>query len=97
MQDKDQEEAKFKMSVGVGVMNCVDNTDAKNLSIMTVKGSGGRLNKITLTRLDVMCVCFVKKGNPVLRNKVMSVVVICQKKSRHRKEISSSTSRTTPD
>ena len=29
--------------------------------------------------------CFVKKGNPVLRKKVMSVV-ICRRKSRHRKE-----------
>ena len=70
----------------MSVMNCADNTDAKNLSIMTVKGIGGRLNKITVTRLDVMCVCFVNKGNPVLRKKVMSVVVICHRKSRHRRE-----------
>ena len=60
------------MSVGTGVMNCADDT--------------GDRNKITVTRLDVMCMCFVKKGNPVLRKKVMSVVVICQRKSRHRKE-----------
>ena len=33
-----------------------------------------------------MCMCFVKKGNPVLRKKVMSVVVICQRKCGHRKE-----------
>ena len=33
-----------------------------------------------------MCLCFVKKGNPVLRKKVMSVVVICQRKPKHRKE-----------
>ena len=70
----------------MGVMNCADNTGDKNLAIMTVKGIGGRLNKITVTRLDVMCVCFVKKGKPVLRKKVMSVVVICQRKSRHQKE-----------
>ena len=55
-------------------------------AIMTEKGIGGRLNKITVPRLDVVCMCFVKKGNPVLRKKVMSVVVICQRKSRHRKE-----------
>ena len=67
-------------------MTCADNTDAKNLSIMTVKGIGGRLNKITVTRLDVMCVRFVKKGNLVFRKKVMFVVVICQRQSRHRKE-----------
>ena len=38
------------------------------------------------TGFDVMCMCFVKKGNPVLRKKVMSVVVICQRKSGHWKE-----------
>ena len=41
----------------MGVMNCADNKVDKNLVIMTVKGIGGRLNKITVTRLDVMCVC----------------------------------------
>ena len=41
----------------MGVMNCADNTGDKNLAIMTVKGIGGRLNKITVTKLDVMCVC----------------------------------------
>ena len=54
--------------------------------MMTEKGIGGRLNKITVTRIDVMCLCFVNKGNPVLRKKVMSVVVICQRQTRHRKE-----------
>ena len=44
------------------------------------------MNKITVTRLDVRCMCFVKKGNPVLRKKEMSVVVICQTKSKRRKE-----------
>ena len=74
------------MSVGLGVLNCADNKGDKNLVIMTVEGIGGRLNKITVTRIDVMCVCSVKKGKPMLRKKVMSVVVICQRKSRHRKE-----------
>ena len=70
----------------MGVMKCADNTGDKNLAVMTVKGIGGRLNKITATRIDVMCMCFVKTGKPVLRKKVMSVVVICQRKSRHQKE-----------
>ena len=39
VQDKDQDEAKFKISVGMSVMNCADITDAKNLSIMTEKAS----------------------------------------------------------
>ena len=85
-QDEDQDEATFKMSVGMSVMNCADNTDAKNLSKMTLKGIEGRLNKITVTRFDVMCVRFVKKVKPVLRKKVMSLVVICQTKSKRRRE-----------
>ena len=60
----------------MSVMNCANNTD-KNLAIMTVKGIGGRLNKINVTTFDVMCMFFVKKGKPVLRKKVMSVVMIC--------------------
>ena len=69
----------------MGVMNCADNTGDKNLAIMTVKASG-RLNKIPETGFDVMCMCFVKKSKLVLTKKVMSVVVICQRNSRHRKE-----------
>ena len=30
-QDKDQDEVKFKMSVGMGVMNCADNTATRTL------------------------------------------------------------------
>ena len=70
----------------MGVMNCADNTGDKNLAIMTVKSIGGHLNKIPATGLDVMCMCSVKKGKLVLRKKVMSLVVICQRKSTHRKE-----------
>ena len=44
------------MSVGLGGMNCADNTGDKNLAIMTVKGIGGRLNEIPSTGLYVMCV-----------------------------------------
>ena len=43
--DKDQDEVKFKMSVGMGVMNCADNTGDKNLAIMTVKGIGRPLEQ----------------------------------------------------
>ena len=61
----------------MGVMNCADNTGDKNLDATTVKDIGGRMN---------MCMCYVKKGKLVLRKKVMSVVVICQRMFRHRKE-----------
>ena len=80
--DEDQDEAKFKSRYERHEL-CGQH-DAKKLSIMTENGIGGRLNKITVTRFDVMCLCFVKKGK--LRKKVCSVVVICQRKSSHRKE-----------
>ena len=70
----------------MSVMSCADNTGDKNFAIMTVKGIGGCLNKIPATGFDVMCLCFVKKGKLVLRKKVMSVVVLCQRQTRHRKE-----------
>ena len=39
----------------MGVMNCADNIGDENFAIITAKGIGGRLNKITVTRFDVMC------------------------------------------
>ena len=47
VQDKDQDEAKSKMSVGMDVMSCADNTGDKNFATMTVKGISGRLDRIT--------------------------------------------------
>ena len=73
------------MSV-MGIMNCADNTGAKNLAIMAVKGIGGRLNKLPNAGPGDMCMCSVKKGKPELRKKVMPAVVIRQKKSWRRKE-----------
>ena len=52
---------------------------------------------IPATGLDVMCICSVEKGKPVLRKKVMSVVVICPGSLGTGRRTSSSTSRTTPE
>ena len=44
---------KFAMSVGLpvaAVMNCADNTGAKNLYIISVCGWGSRLNKLPTRR-----------------------------------------------
>ena len=40
---------KLKMSLGLQVatlMNCADNSGAKNLYVVAVRGIGGRLNKL---------------------------------------------------
>mmetsp|Transcript_21869 Transcript_21869/g.59742 ORF Transcript_21869/g.59742 Transcript_21869/m.59742 type:complete len:116 (-) Transcript_21869:56-403(-) len=67
-------------------MNCADNSGAKNLYIMAVKGVGGRLNKIPKCGPGDMVLCTCKKGKPELRKKVLKGVVIRQKKCWRRKD-----------
>jgi len=61
-------------------MNCADNSGAKNLYIVAVRGIGGRLNKIPECCPGDMVLCTVKKGKPELRKKMLKAVVIRQKK-----------------
>merc|ERR1740117_781567 len=64
-----REYLKFRTTLGLcvgSVMNCADNTGAKNLYIISVKG------------IKVMAT--VKKGKPELRKKVMPAVVVRQRK-----------------
>jgi large subunit ribosomal protein L23e len=80
---------KFRISVALpvgAVINCADNTGAKNLYLISVKGYHGRLNRLPAASLGDMCVCSVKKGKPELRKKVMTCVVIRQRKSWRRKD-----------
>ena len=68
------------------VMNRADNTSDKNPTTMTMKGIRGRLVRILATGSDVMCGCSEQEGKLVLRKKVMSVVVISQRKPRNWKD-----------
>eukprot|EP01084_Bolivina_argentea_P292639 503128_1 len=80
---------KFRISMALpvgAVLNCADNTGAKNLYIIAVKGYHGRLNRLPSASLGDMFVCSVKKGKPELRKKVMTGVVIRQRKSWRRKD-----------
>jgi large subunit ribosomal protein L23e len=63
---------KFRMTLGLpvgAVLNCADNTGAKNLFIMSVKGIKGRLNRLPAAGAGDMVMCSVKKGKPELRKK----------------------------
>jgi large subunit ribosomal protein L23e len=63
---------KFRMSLGLrnaSVINCADNTGAKNLYIFSVFGWGARLNRIPGACPGDMCLGTVKKGKPDLRKK----------------------------
>merc|ERR1711998_61663 len=80
---------KFRTTLGMNVaavMNCADNTGAKNLYIMAVKGWGSRLNRLPSGTVGDMFMATVKKGKPELRKKVMPAVIVRQRKAWRRKD-----------
>ncbi|EXX60183.1 ribosomal 60S subunit protein L23B [Rhizophagus irregularis DAOM 197198w] len=80
---------KFRMTLGLpvgAVMNCADNSGAKNLYVISVKGIHGRLNRLPAAGVGDMVMATVKKGKPDLRKKVMPAVVIRQRKPWRRKD-----------
>ena len=62
------------------VMNCCDNSGARNLYIISVTGIGARLNRLPAAGVGDMVMATVKKGKPELRKKVMPAVVVRQSK-----------------
>merc|ERR1712029_242498 len=68
------------------VINCADNTGAKNLYIIAVSGIRGRLNRLPAAAVGDMVLATVKKGKPELRKKVMPCVVVRQRKTWRRKD-----------
>jgi large subunit ribosomal protein L23e len=80
---------KFRMALGLpvaAVMNCADNTGAKNLYVVSVVGFGARLNRLPAAAPGDMVMATVKKGKPDLRKKMTPAVVVRQRKSWRRKE-----------
>ncbi|KAK8694042.1 hypothetical protein V6N13_071606 [Hibiscus sabdariffa] len=80
---------KFRMSLGLPVaatVNCADNTGAKNLYIISVKGIKGRLNRLPSACVGDMVMATVKKGKPDLRKKVLPAVIVRQRKPWRRKD-----------
>jgi large subunit ribosomal protein L23e len=69
---------KFRMTLGLpvgAVMNCADNSGAKNLYIISVKGIHGRLNRLPAAGVGDMVMATVKKGKPDLRKKGIVIIV----------------------
>lgn len=66
------------MPVGA-VMNCADNTGAKNLYVIAVKGIRGRLNRMPSAAVGDLVLATVKKGKPELRKKGAYFVFIVTK------------------
>ncbi|BAM82859.1 60S ribosomal protein L23 [Cyanidioschyzon merolae strain 10D] len=80
---------KFRCTLGLpvgAVINCADNSGAKNLYIIAVHGVRGRLNRLPAASIGDMVLVTVKKGKPELRKKVMPAVVVRQRKAWRRKD-----------
>ncbi|EPZ35925.1 ribosomal protein L14b/L23e [Rozella allomycis CSF55] len=80
---------KFRMTLGLpvgAVMNCADNSGAKNLYIIAVKGIQGRLNRLPAAGVGDMVMATVKKGKPDLKKKVLQAVVVRQRKAWRRRD-----------
>ncbi|KAA8495558.1 60S ribosomal protein L23-B [Porphyridium purpureum] len=81
--------SKFRTTLALpvaAIMNCADNTGAKNLYIIAVYGVSGVLNRLPAAAVGDMVLATVKKGKPELRKKVMPAIVIRQKKAWRRKD-----------
>lgn len=69
---KPQAGSKFRLTLALpvgAVMNCADNSGAKNLFVIAVNGIGARLNRLPAAAAGDMVVASVKKGKPELRKK----------------------------
>jgi|TARA_B110000977_G_scaffold89160_1_gene118423 large subunit ribosomal protein L23e len=68
------------------VMNCADNTGAKNLYIIAVCAIGARLSRLPSGSVGELFLASVKRGKPELRKKVLSAVIVRQRKPYRRRE-----------
>ena len=64
-------------------MSCADNSGARNLYIISVKGIGARLNRLPAAGVGDMVMATVKKGKPELRKKGEPHSTIPQRRMRN--------------
>jgi large subunit ribosomal protein L14 len=73
--------ASIPRSLNAGArMDCVDNTGARQVEIISVKQYRGVKNRMPKAGIGDMCVVSVKKGTPEMRKQVLKAVVVRQKK-----------------
>ena len=81
--------SKFRTTLALpvgAVMNCADNSGAKNLYVIGVNHIGGVLNRLPSGGVGDLFVGCVKKGKPELRKKVTPAVIVRQRRTWRRKD-----------
>lgn len=61
-------------------IECVDNTGARTVEIISVKKYRGVKNRQPRAGIGDMCVVSVKKGTPEMRKQILHAVIVRQKK-----------------
>lgn len=61
-------------------IECVDNTGARTVEIISVKKYRGVKNRMPRAGIGDMCVVSVKKGTPEMRKQILYAVIVRQKK-----------------
>ena len=73
--------SKIPRALNAGAkIDCVDNTGARTVEIISVKKYRGVKNRQPKAGIGDMCVVSVKKGTPEMRRQVVYAVVVRQKK-----------------
>jgi large subunit ribosomal protein L14 len=73
--------SKITKSVQLGtILNCVDNSGAKELDLIAVRGYKGRLRRLPKAGVGDVVICSVTKGKEKMRKQVVYAVIVRQKK-----------------
>lgn len=65
-------------------LNCVDNTGAKELEVINVKGYKGRLRRLPRAGVGDVVICSVKRGKEKMMHQIVHAVIVRQKKEYRR-------------
>jgi len=77
--------AKITKALPTGArLDCVDNTGAKVLQIIAVKGYRGVKNRYPKAGVGDMVIITVKKGRPEIKKQILKAVIIRQRKEYRR-------------
>ena len=74
---------KIRLSRGLpcgAVVKCADNTGARMLRVIQVKGYKGRLRRVPAASIGDMIITSVRRGTPEMRNKIFPAVVVRQRR-----------------
>lgn len=78
-----------RITKGINVgssLRCTDNTGAKILEVIAVRGYKGRKRRLPRAGVGDVIVCTVKRGEPKIRKQVVLAVVVRQKKEWRRQD-----------